>query len=43
MDAENRIQDIKVRNEFNEPEYPVIWATTDTSRYFKFGEVVDVE
>ena len=30
-------------DEFSEPEYPVIWATTDTSRYFKFGEVVDVE
>ena len=26
-----------------EPDYPVIWATTGTSRYFKFGEVVDVE
>jgi predicted metal-dependent peptidase len=28
---------------FSEPDYPVIWATTGTSRYFKFGEVVDVE
>jgi hypothetical protein len=26
-----------------EPEYPVIWATTETSRYFTFGEIVDVE
>ena len=26
-----------------EPDYPVIWATTGTSHYFKFGEVVDVE
>ncbi len=26
-----------------EPEYPVIWATTDTSHYFKYGEIVDVE
>ena len=29
----------------SEPEYPVIWATTDTDHYFKdkFGEVVYVE
>ena len=26
-----------------EPDYPVIWATTETSKYFTFGEIVDVE
>ena len=25
-----------------EPDYPVIWATTETSKYFTFGEIVDV-
>lgn len=26
-----------------EPDYPVFWATTGTSKYFKFGEVVEVD
>ena len=26
-----------------EPDYPVFWATTGTSQYFKFGEVVEVD
>lgn len=25
-----------------EPEYPVVWATTETSSYFTFGDIVDV-
>ena len=30
-------------NEKYEPDYPVFWATTGTSKYFKFGEVVEVD
>tara|TARA_R100001594_G_scaffold71964_1_gene106531 strand:+ start:38 stop:1213 length:1176 start_codon:yes stop_codon:yes gene_type:complete len=26
-----------------EPDYPVIWATTEATKYFTFGEIVDVE
>mgnify|MGYP003115191428 CR=1 FL=1 len=26
----------------SEPDYPVVWATTMTSRYFKFGDIVEV-
>ena len=26
-----------------EPDYPVFWATTGTSKHFKFGEVVEVD
>ena len=32
-----------IHSHIKEPDYPVIWATTGTKKYFKFGDVVDIE